>query len=260
MSTTRQTMKDMTPSAISMKHVGPQTTAYRKKGNRADLRKCMFCRRDKQRFRQHQKIREGQADDTTNIGTSNSKLPYATQRTLSATSTSKSTSTDPLYSSTNDSLEALDSDHGDVARLAGSNRWTSILESDFDAASLTVQGDPLNVTSLHFPVGSFTDMTYAQSERSNSQEASPFASYCPEPGVPIFSLKMTPSDPYMMNATEYKLDQRMGSLYGNPRTYEKVCSQKLGYTLAEWYREDVRQLAHCVRVDYPAAQPCNNGC
>lgn len=66
-------------------------------------------------------------------------------------------------------------------------------------------------------------------------------------GLPMFSLKMTPSDPYvMMNETEHRLDQRMGSLYGNPNTYDKVCSRKFGSTLAEWYREDVRQLAHCV--------------
>lgn len=53
-----------------------------------------------------------------------------------------------------------------------------------------------------------------------------------------------------MNAMESRLDQRMASLYGNPHTYDKVCSRKFGNTLAKRYREDVRQLAHCVSMDY----------
>jgi hypothetical protein len=77
-------------------------------------------------------------------------------------------------------------------------------------------------------------------------EYEPFASSCSTFGVPIFSLKMKPSDQTMRNAMEFKLDLRMAILYGDPCTYTKVCSRKFGNTLAEWYREDVRQLAHCV--------------
>ncbi|KAF2451863.1 hypothetical protein P171DRAFT_14153 [Karstenula rhodostoma CBS 690.94] len=91
----------------------------------------------------------------------------------------------------------------------------------------------------------FGPMQWAEYMPSIEHES--FASSCHVHGTPMFFLNMTPSDTYlMMDEMENRLDQRMGSLYGDPGTYDKVCSRKFGSTLAEWYREDVRQLAHCV--------------
>ncbi|KAL5392335.1 hypothetical protein DPSP01_000847 [Paraphaeosphaeria sporulosa] len=254
------------------------------------------------------------ADDAiAAMGSSGSTTPYATQETPTAAPSTMDDSFQVQYSRTNGIIESS-SLEGAIAQLAGPSTWSQKRECGYDAAMRAVQADPLEVTDLYFPLGSWDDATYVRSDRSSSEDTVAFAGApssmtsqlgsipvdsrrnsnltvpgqnsawspldagaCFGPmqwtehmssiehesfanpshvyGLPMVSLKMTPSDPYVMtNEMEHLLYQRMGSLYGDPGTHSKVCSRKFGSTLAEWYREGVRQLAHCISDCHVGAQ------